>query len=61
MKIKPSNRFILDKVSEHGEVILLMGARSEESVARAKSLEKHKLIDVYNKHTSLPNSYVWAL
>ena len=60
MKIKPSNRFILDKVSEHGEVILLMGARSEESVARAKSLEKHKLIDVYNKHTSLPNSYVWA-
>ena len=37
-----------------------MGARSEESAARAKSLEKHKLIDVYNKHTSLPNSYVWA-
>ena len=43
MKIKPSNRFILDKVSEHGEVILLMGTRSEESVARAKSLEKHKI------------------
>lgn len=41
LKIKPSNRFISDVVTENGEAILCLGARKAESQARAKVLEKN--------------------
>src|SRR5690606_7367295 len=36
MKIKPANRFILDKVAQHGEVIVVLGVRKDESMTRAQ-------------------------
>lgn len=41
LKINPSNRFISQVVTENGEAILCLGARKEESIARAKVLEKN--------------------
>jgi DNA sulfur modification protein DndC len=41
LKIKPSNAFISKIVSDNGEAILCIGARSAESAARAKVLEKN--------------------
>ncbi len=41
LKIRPSNRFIGQVVTENGEAILCIGARKDESIARAKVLEKN--------------------
>ncbi len=60
LKIKPANRFILEKISDHGQVVLLLGARYEESQARARSLRRHERDDGFHRNASLPNSYVWA-
>ena len=61
MKINPINAFILDKVAEYGEAIVILGARSAESASRAQVIAKHR-IDGSNlgKHTSLPNAYVYT-
>lgn len=44
LKIKPSNRFISDVVTTNGEAILVLGARSEESQARAKVLKANETL-----------------
>ena len=61
MKINPINAFILDKVAEYGEAIVILGARSAESASRAQVIAKHR-IDGSNlgKHTSLPNAHVYT-
>lgn len=41
LKIKPSNTFISEIVTKNGEAILCIGARREESVARARVLDKN--------------------
>jgi len=43
MKIKPSNKFILERVAEHGEVILALGMRKNESASRNKVIENHEI------------------
>ena len=43
MKIKPSNKFILDRVAQHGEVILALGMRKNESANRNKVIENHEV------------------
>lgn len=40
LKIQPSNRFISQVVTETGEAILCLGARKQESIARARVLER---------------------
>lgn len=42
LKIKPSNRFISDVVTQNGEAILCLGVRKAESSARAKVMEKNR-------------------
>ena len=42
LKIKPSNRFIKEIVTNNGEAILLIGARKAESTARARVLSKNQ-------------------
>jgi DNA sulfur modification protein DndC len=42
LKIRPSNRFITQVVSSNGEAILALGARKEESQARARVLKKNE-------------------
>jgi DNA sulfur modification protein DndC len=42
LKIKPSNRFIREVVTDNGEAILLIGARKAESAARARVLTKNQ-------------------
>ncbi len=74
LKIRPSNRFIKEKVESDGEVIVLLGVRKAESLARARRIEgrkiagkllnKHEVIDgayVYNPITELTTNDVWNL
>jgi DNA sulfur modification protein DndC len=61
LKIQPANRFILNKVSEYGEVIMVLGVRSRESATRAQVISLHKIEGKnLSKHTSLPNAYVFT-
>ncbi len=42
LKIAPSDRFIKQYVSQHGESILALGVRKDESIKRKTSIEKHQ-------------------
>jgi DNA sulfur modification protein DndC len=61
MKIDPANEFIKDVVSEHGEVIMLLGVRDGESLSRDRVLDSHthEGKDLM-RHTTLKNAYVFA-
>ncbi len=60
MKIKPSNRFILDKVAEHGEVILALGMRKNESVNRNKVIENYEVKGYkLSRHSQLRGAWVY--
>lgn len=60
LKIKPSNSFIEEKVKENGEVVVLLGVRKAESIARNIRI-KNREIDGYllTPHGSLQNTYVY--
>ena len=63
LKIKPSNRFIRDVISQAGEAILVLGTRKAESAARAKSMERHekgRVRDRLSPNGSLPGSLVYS-
>ena len=61
MKINPVNAFILDKVAEYGEAVVVLGARSAESATRAQVIAKHRVDGTrLGRHTSLPNAYVYT-
>lgn len=60
LKINPTTRFILDKVGEKGEAIILLGTRSAESANRAKSIKKHAVKGQRLRKHILPNAYVFA-
>ena len=61
MKIRPANRFILDKASEHGEVILVLGVRKGESATRDQVLSLHRIKEsLLSRHTTLPNAFVYT-
>lgn len=60
LKIKPSNSFIEEKVKENGEVVVLLGVRKSESIARGIRI-KNREIDGYllTPHATLTNTYVY--
>lgn len=61
MKIKPTTRFIREKVAQYGEVILLLGSRKAESSTRAQVFIHRRRIGVcLARHTDLPNAYVFT-
>ncbi len=63
LKIRPSNKFILDLVAENGQAILCLGARSEESAARAKVLArntKYRVRDRLSPSATLPGCQIYT-
>ena len=61
MKIDPANKFILDKVSQFGEVIMVLGVRDSESATRAQVMESHTIDGkTLMRHSTLTNAYVYA-
>jgi len=49
LKIKPSNKFIMDVTKESGESILVLGARKTESSTRSAVMKKHEKNRVTDK------------
>jgi DNA sulfur modification protein DndC len=60
MKIKPNNSFVREHIDPEGRVLLLMGARSEESQRRAASIDRWHIAEEFQTHRRLPNALVWA-
>lgn len=60
LKIKPSNRFIEEKINENGEVVVLLGVRKSESIARRIRIENRQLEGyLLTPHATLQNTYVY--
>jgi DNA sulfur modification protein DndC len=61
MKISPANRFILERVTEHGEVVLLLGVRKQESATRAQVMNLRRIKNsLLSRHSTLPNAFVYT-
>ncbi len=61
MKIQPTTRFIEDKVTQYGEVVILLGARRQESSTRAQVMENRKdLGNRLSRHKDLANAFVFT-
>lgn len=61
MKIKPANSFIRERVAEHGEVIVVLGVRRQESATRAQVMSLRSIRgSLLSRHTKLPNAFVYT-
>lgn len=63
MKIKPVNDFIKNKIAEHGEIILVLGTRKQESSRRARTmanLEKKRVRELLSPNPTLANELVFS-
>ncbi|MBC8253643.1 MAG: DNA phosphorothioation system sulfurtransferase DndC [Ardenticatenia bacterium] len=62
MKINPANRFIEAKVTQYGEVIIVLGVRKSESSTRMQLMNTYQVKghSLLRRHTSLRGAYVYA-
>ena len=63
LKIQPVNKFVKDKIAEHGEIILVLGTRKAESVARARTMtyyEKKRVRELLSPNPTLANELVFS-
>lgn len=61
MKIHPANRFILDRVAEFGEVVMVLGARKGESATRDQVLNNRAIKGSnLRRHKSLTGAFVYS-
>jgi DNA sulfur modification protein DndC len=61
MKIQPANRFILDRVAQFGEVVMVLGARRGESSTRDQVLKNHAIRGSrLRRHRSLTGAFVYS-
>ncbi|MBN2845541.1 MAG: DNA phosphorothioation system sulfurtransferase DndC [Deltaproteobacteria bacterium] len=60
LKIRPMNEYILSKIAQYGEVVIVLGLRKDESVTRAQAIKKHAIRRTELKsHTFFPGAYVY--
>lgn len=61
MKIRPADRFITETVSQHGEVILVLGIRKNESMTRDQVMSLYEIKgSALSRHSTLPGAYVYT-
>ena len=61
LKIQTSNRFILEKISKHGEVILVLGNRRSESMTRAQVMSLYQIPgSPLSRHSKFSGAYVYT-
>lgn len=61
LKIDPANRFIEDRVNQHGEVVLILGVRRSESATRAQVMSLHrKQGQILSRHSSMRSAWVYT-
>ena len=61
LKIDPANAFIMNRVAEYGEVVMVLGVRSAESATRAQVMSLHKIDGTtLSRHSTLPGAFVFT-
>lgn len=63
LKIRPVNKFIKEKIAEHGEIIMVLGTRKAESASRAKTMlnyEKKRVRELLSPNPTLMNELVFS-
>jgi DNA sulfur modification protein DndC len=61
LKIQPSNRFVQEKISKYGEVVLVLGVRRQESATRAQVMSLYQIPNsVLSRHSKFPRAYVYT-
>ena len=61
MKIQPANKFILDRVADFGEVVMVLGVRSGESATRDQVLNNYAIKgSKLRRHRSLTGAFVFS-
>ena len=61
LKIKSANTFIEDRVSEYGEIIMVLGSRKDESSTRAQVINAHRIKGTQlSHHSTLPQAFVYS-
>lgn len=61
LKIHPADRFIEEKVTQYGEVIMVLGVRKSESSTRMQLMNTYQVKGhILRRHASLPGAYVYA-
>jgi DNA sulfur modification protein DndC len=61
MKIKPATRFLKDLADKNQSILMLLGVRSDESQARAQSIQKRNSNHRgFTMHNNIPNAFVFA-
>ena len=63
LKIQPVNKFIKERIAEHGEIILVIGTRKAESSNRAKTMakyEKMRVRELLSPNPTLANELVFT-
>jgi len=43
LKISPMNKYIMSKITQYGEVIIVLGLRKQESTTRAQAIKNHSI------------------
>lgn len=61
LKINPTTKYIKNQVAEKGEVIILLGTRSDESSTRKRSVEKFQIANNrLRRHVELNLAYIYT-
>lgn len=63
LKIRPTSRFIQDKIARFGEVVIVLGARSGESASRAQVIQKRQKqrgASPLSRHTKLTGAWIFT-
>lgn len=61
LKINPTTRYIQQNIDKWGSVVIILGARKEESASRAQVLENHRLpTGPLRRHATMPQALVYA-
>lgn len=63
LKIRPVNKFVKEKIAEHGEIILVLGTRKAESTNRAKTMayyEKKRVRELLSPNPTMANELVFS-
>lgn len=61
LKIDPADQFIKDTVSEHGEAVVILGARKAESATREQVMNLHSIDNsVLSRHSKFANAFIYT-
>ena len=61
LKIKSANTFISERVSEHGEVVMVLGSRKDESSTRAQVINAHQIKGSHlSNHNTLSQAFIYT-